>query len=78
MKILAFGIAKDIVGSHQIAFPVKTDLYAEDLKTLLFQKYPGLSDLPSLAISVNLWYAEAGTLIHPQDEVALIPPVSGG
>lgn len=79
MKILAFGIAKDILGNAQIYFPTDADfLQTEELKQLLFKKYPALERLPSLVLSVNLSYAEPETIIYPHDEVALIPPVSGG
>lgn len=79
MKIYAFGIAKDITGASQIDFPVEeTFVKVKDLKNLLFQNYPDLIHLPSLAISVNLFYATEETLVNKHDEVALIPPVSGG
>ncbi|HEY1922279.1 MAG TPA: MoaD/ThiS family protein [Tepidisphaeraceae bacterium] len=34
--------------------------------------------LPRAAAAVNLSYAKAGALLHNGDELALIPPVSGG
>lgn len=79
MKIHAFGIAKDITGAEQIDFPIEdTFVKVKDLKGLLYQKYPDLINLPSMAISVNLFYATEDTLVNKHDEVALIPPVSGG
>lgn len=79
VKVLAFGIAKDIVGgtSAEINMPSgKTSVAA--LKTALMEKYPAFSDLKSLAIAVNEEYANDQTLIQATDEVVLIPPVSGG
>ncbi|GGF50375.1 MoaD/ThiS family protein [Echinicola rosea] len=79
MKIHTFGAAKDITGSAMIEFPVEeTFVKVKDLKSLLFQKYPDLVKLPSLAVSVNLFYASEETIVNKHDEVALIPPVSGG
>ncbi|GAB3649658.1 hypothetical protein GCM10028791_15580 [Echinicola sediminis] len=79
MKIHAFGAAKDITGAALIDFPVEeTFVKVKDLKNLLYQKYPDLINLPSLAVSVNLFYATEETLVNKHDEVALIPPVSGG
>ncbi|GGZ29083.1 molybdopterin converting factor small subunit [Echinicola pacifica] len=79
MKIHAFGAAKDITGSSLIDFPVEeTFVKVKDLKSLLYAKYPDLTNLPSLAISVNLFYASEDTMVNKHDEVALIPPVSGG
>jgi molybdopterin synthase catalytic subunit len=34
--------------------------------------------LPSLALAVNQQYASPGTKLKPDDEVAMLPPVSGG
>jgi molybdopterin converting factor small subunit len=34
--------------------------------------------LPSVALSVNQHYAGPGTVLGANDEVALLPPVSGG
>lgn len=79
MKILAFGIAKDIVSSHQITLPIDDSFVRMgELRQLLFKKYPALSQLPSLVIAVNLSHATSETIIYPNDEIALIPPVSGG
>ncbi|MBD8487988.1 MoaD/ThiS family protein [Echinicola sp. CAU 1574] len=79
MKIHAFGVAKEITGAAMIDFPVdETFVKVKDLKNLLYRQYPDLINLPSLAISVNLFYASEDTLVNKHDEVALIPPVSGG
>lgn len=79
MKIHAFGVAKDITGAAMIDFPMEeTFVKVKDFKNMLYQKYPDLINLPSLAISVNLFYASEETVINKHDEVALIPPVSGG
>jgi molybdopterin synthase sulfur carrier subunit len=42
------------------------------------ERFPALAALRSLAVAVNGQYADAATSIQPGDEVALIPPVSGG
>lgn len=52
---------------------------ASQLLGLLQQEYPSLTPLaPALAIAVNREYAAPETLLNDGDEVALIPPVSGG
>jgi molybdopterin synthase catalytic subunit len=41
--------------------------------------FPRLKEfLPAIALSVNQEYAAPGASLHDQDEVALLPPVSGG
>lgn len=48
------------------------------LTGLLKERYPVIQGLTSFAIAVNGSYATADTIIHVGDEVAIIPPVSGG
>jgi molybdopterin converting factor small subunit len=43
------------------------------------ERFPELRDLlQTTAVAVNREYATPQTVIRPGDEVALIPPVSGG
>jgi len=80
MNILLFGIAKDIVGgsSLQINEGENQPTTVEELKDYMVKKYPKFSSLSSLAIAVNSSYAEDRTLLNGSDEIAIIPPVSGG
>jgi molybdopterin synthase sulfur carrier subunit len=81
MTVLLFGVTRDIIGTGSLQIPageaegLKT---VADLKEHLKNGYPGLKDLSSLAIAVNQSYASAGDPIQETDEIALIPPVSGG
>jgi molybdopterin synthase sulfur carrier subunit len=76
-KIKAFGITKEIVGGREIYIEVKGQTVA-DLRQELNEKYPKLLGLRSLMIAVNNSYAEDSAGITEADEIALIPPVSGG
>ncbi len=42
------------------------------------ERVRGLTDGVPVVMAVNHEYADAGVTLHPGDEVALIPPVSGG
>lgn len=54
-------------------------LTTEQLMQHLQQEYPGLARLtPVLSIAVNREYAPGDRVLNDGDEVALIPPVSGG
>lgn len=80
MEVLLFGIAKDIVGSSQINLATlgsMPDSVAE-LKEYLGKSYPEFRKLSSLAVAVNSEYAEDSVLLEKGDEIAIIPPVSGG
>lgn len=81
MTVLLFGITRDIVGQGTLAIPDpdgKGLKSVGDLKTYLIQHYPQLENLSSLAIAVNQSYAREQDPVHETDEIALIPPVSGG
>lgn len=81
MTVLLFGVARDIVGKGSLFLDqsesggLKT---VADLKAHLVREYPKLEDLSSLAIAVNQKYAGEGDFLGEMDEIALIPPVSGG
>ncbi len=80
MEILLFGIAKDIVGQAQLRFSAteETPTSVGALKTMIGEKYPEFTKLSSLAIAVNSEYAEDDVSLNRNDEIAIIPPVSGG
>lgn len=78
MKILAFGIVKDIFNNIKIDVDCKNQSSVDDLKNMLEKKYPRLKQLGSYMIAINNEYASAGDSINKTDEIAVIPPVSGG
>jgi len=45
-----------------------------------FTKYPGLAQVGSLIVAVNCEYEQptSARVLRDQDEVAFVPPVSGG
>ncbi|RAJ75189.1 molybdopterin synthase sulfur carrier subunit [Chitinophaga dinghuensis] len=77
MGLLLFGVAKDIAGRSMITLPDGITTVG-DLKTWLLATYPGLQQLNSLMIAVNREYAADNQLVAANDEIAVIPPVSGG
>ncbi len=75
-KVKAFGITKDILGGREtVVDGVQT---VGDLRQSLQMKYPSLRGLRSLFIAVNQQYASDEYELQEGDEIALIPPVSGG
>ncbi len=77
VKIKAFGITKDIVGAREIDFETSGQTVAA-MRQALNNKYPALLNLNSLLIAVNNSYADDILILKETDEIALIPPVSGG
>jgi molybdopterin synthase sulfur carrier subunit len=76
-NVKAFGITKDLLGGREAKIEVRGDTVGH-LRRSLAEKYPQLSDLRSLYIAVNNDYADDEVVIKESDEIALIPPVSGG
>ena len=75
--IRAFGIAKEIMGGREVAIETTAET-AGDLRDFLEQEYPELNALKSFFIAVNNQYADDNLVLNPGDEIAVIPPVSGG
>ncbi|MEQ1784217.1 MAG: MoaD/ThiS family protein [Hyphomonadaceae bacterium] len=80
--ILLFGRLKDAFGSASIAMPEGVGTAAE-LRAMLIALNPDLADVlraKTVRIAVNreLVVDEAGTRISEADEIALLPPLSGG
>lgn len=84
MTVLLFGVTKDIVGSPSLSIPTSSitgrnnPKTVGELKQFLGNSYPELNNLSSLAVAVNNSYAKDEQEINSYDEIALIPPVSGG
>lgn len=77
MKIKTFGVARDMMGGKEVVVKVAGRDVAS-LRRALMTNYPALEKLRSLFIAVNQQYAEDNQSINETDEIALIPPVSGG
>ena len=78
ITLLAFGIVKDIFKSHSIKMELPEGATTADLKALLNSKHPELHQLTTYMIAVNNEYSPQNEVIHEGDEIAIIPPVSGG
>lgn len=78
MKVLCFGIAKDIVGSSELTLEIVNTQTVAELKNYLNKTYPKFLEYKSYMVAVNQSYAGDDATISPSDEIALIPPVSGG
>ena len=78
IRLIAFGIARDILQSKELELELREGDSIRTLKQNLFQKYPDFLGLQSIAFAVGENYQEDGYLLQDKDEVVIIPPVSGG
>ncbi len=79
IRVQMFAAARDLTGSAVVEIPAPEPLTVAQLKQQLVQHHPALEPLAaSLQLAVNCEFASADQLVGPQDQVACIPPVSGG
>ncbi len=75
ITILFFGQLAEVTGKSSQKLSDITD--TDELKKKLQQQYPALVEL-TFSIAVNKKIIQQKTLLNPEDEVALLPPFSGG
>jgi molybdopterin converting factor subunit 1 len=78
VSVLLFGIARDLVGQSAITCSLPKQARVSDLLAQLHEQHPALAGIKSLLVARNGEYADADVLISSTDEIAIIPPVSGG
>jgi MoaE-MoaD fusion protein len=79
VRILFFGVLKDLAGTSSDLLDLDEGATVGDLLRHCGKQIPRLKDaLPSVAVAVNQQYAQERTILKTNDEVALLPPVSGG
>lgn len=79
VKVLLFGAAADRAGTRQIEISVDDGTTLGDLWPALTDRYPELAPMRNtLAFAINREYARMHETISSGDEVAVLPPVSGG
>ena len=79
VRILFFGVLKDLAGKSSDSLNLPENATLGDVLNHYEQAIPRLKESKaSLAMSVNQEYAGPTTKLRPGDEVALLPPVSGG
>ena len=79
VKLLFFASCRDIVGVRDLELEVDVDIIIADLKEPLIALYPRLRSIKKvLSVAVNAQYVHDSYEISSGDEIAFIPPVSGG
>lgn len=79
LRLLAFASAADALGRDEISLELPANGTLDDLRSRLDREAPGLGPLwPRLAIAVNGRVVSGAVELQDGDEIALLPPVSGG
>jgi len=79
VRVLFFGQLKEIVGTPEDNVDLSDGSRVEDVFERYGRRFPRLAEFrPSIAASVNQEYADWRAPLAADDEVAFLPPVSGG
>ena len=77
VTVRCFAAVRELLGTDAIGIELPRGATVDDLRRRLGERSPQLLRLP-LACAVNRDYARADTVLCEGDEVAFIPPISGG
>ena len=79
VKLLFFATCRDITGVKEMDYEVDDQATLSGLKSQLYVDHPELRPLEkTLSLAVNTEYVDDSVRLCCGDEVAFIPPVSGG
>ena len=79
IRMLFFASMRDIVGDRELEWEVPDGATVGQLRQDLVARFPGAAAMARiLSVAVNAEYADDAAMLQPGDEVAVIPPVSGG
>ncbi|HEX6463275.1 MAG TPA: molybdopterin converting factor subunit 1 [Vicinamibacterales bacterium] len=79
VTIRLFARLREVAGASELTRTVADGSTAGDAWQALVAEFPALADhTRSLSVAVNEEYAKPTTALRDGDEVAFLPPVSGG
>ncbi len=79
VRVRLFAIQRELAGAREVPLDLAAGATVEDAWTAIVGRFPVLAPgRPSVRFARNGDYAEPGTALGDGDEVAFIPPVSGG
>ena len=79
IRVKLFALVRDRAGTGELSLQLADGATVADATAALREKFPDIADLLArCAFAVNQSYAPPGATLHERDELAVIPPVSGG
>jgi molybdopterin converting factor subunit 1 len=78
VDIKLFASCRELIGKDKITLKLKNKMTVCDLRKKILKLYPVLSRRIQFVIALNYEIVDEITPISQKDEVAILPPVSGG
>ncbi|MBV9613193.1 MAG: molybdenum cofactor biosynthesis protein MoaE [Acidobacteriaceae bacterium] len=79
VRVLFFGVLKDIVGASEESLEIAANSTVGSLFERYAERFETLRDKrPSILFARNREFTAADALLRDEDEIAFLPPVSGG
>jgi molybdopterin synthase catalytic subunit len=79
VTVKLFGSIREAAGAKELAVAVPEGSTVDDLRQLLARDHPSFEEMADrLRISVNYEFVQGESALSEGDEVAFLPPVSGG
>ncbi|MCE5222958.1 MoaD/ThiS family protein [bacterium] len=79
VKVLFFGPAKDVTGLSHCDYTIESHTPLQDIIVRLYADFPKAKEVFDLcSFVINKDFATPETVLKDQDQIAVLPPVSGG
>lgn len=79
VTVRLFARLRDVAGSSELVREVPPDATVAQVWSAIIEEFPALAAYgASISSAVNADYAKMDAAVHDGDEIAFLPPVSGG
>jgi molybdopterin converting factor subunit 1 len=78
ITVKLFASSREIIGKDKITLKLSEKMTALDLRRMILEQYPQVVRKIQFVIAINHKIADDATTVDQMDEVAILPPVSGG
>jgi len=79
IRVTFYAVCRDLAGTDTTEIILPVNATGQQLWKELIDRYPLLNGIaPQVALAVNNRYVKPDAVLQDNDDVSLIPPVSGG